>query len=172
MIKIKFDMPENYLQVSKIYESEFRTAMYESVTMLEGAVIKGTPVFLAFLRNGIFGKVISAYRGVVGVAGPAQIYAWVVEAGRKPGGKFPPPDAIARWLKGSIKGKRFVAEIKAAYGIKKDSTALKSATFLKSRGIANKGTKGAFMFEKGQIETEPRIRRRFNKAAQRANARL
>ncbi|KKL13387.1 hypothetical protein LCGC14_2526250, partial [marine sediment metagenome] len=120
---------------------------------------------------GVTGQVLSPFEGRVGEQGPATRYIDVIEKGRRPG-KFPPPDAIELWLRRTSKGKAFVSSVKSTYNIKSQASALRQATFLKSRGIAQKGIRAVKMFEKTERSERRRIERFFRKAARRAERRL
>lgn len=82
---------------------------------------------------------------VIFVEGAGAKYAEFVEFGRGPG-KFPPPPEIEKWLVKSRQGRRVVTGVKRKFKIKKRETAVKSATYLVSRKIAQKGTKGKLVF--------------------------
>lgn len=150
----------------KITEKEYRRAMFKSVTLGETTIAGLAPVgATAHLRQGIVGKVKSPFQGVVGIAGPASKYGDIRERGRRPG-RFPPPDAIEYWLQRSNRGKAFVASIAADYDLK-PAAALKAATFLKSRGIARHGYRGAWMFKKGEKRIRPKVLKFFRNATDR-----
>lgn len=89
------------------------------------------------------------------IGGEASKYADFVEHGRGPGG-YPPPDKIRAWLSISPKGKRFVNAIAADYGLTGEA-ALRSATFLKSRGIAQRGTPAQNIFSDTEDKLAPRF---------------
>jgi len=83
-------------------------------------------------------------RAVVFVQPPADIYAGVMELGRRPGKKFPPLQAMLFWVKTRL-------------GIADEKQA-KSVAFLVGRKIARKGIAGHFMFKRafGTLQTELR----------------
>lgn len=149
-----------------VINREFRRAMTKSVIYAESQIAGLTPVgATAQLRQGIAGEVKTPFLGIVGVAGSAGKYSDIVEVGRRPG-RFPPPDAIEFWLRRSNKGKAFVASVAATYDLNPER-ALKSATYLKSRGIARRGTRGQRMFEKGTKRAEHRVVQFFTEALNR-----
>lgn len=173
-----------------VMDDEMNRAMAKSVILAEEAVALGTPVGVnGHLRIGIRGNMIpvvrwgmsgekgfiiaapAVYRGYVGVVGPAVKYAEPVEVGRK-AGKMPPDAPIRRWLEITDKGKAFVADIKEKYNIKKRSTALNSATFLKRRAIGRQGTRGAFMFQEGEQKVRSRVIAYFEAAKRAIEKRL
>src|SRR4030066_8819 len=77
--------------------------------------------------------------------GPGTKYIEVLEKGRRPGKRFPPPDPIRLWLRRTDKGKAFVQKIQEKYKLPYDK-ALERATYLKSMGIAKYGTIAVRMF--------------------------
>ena len=83
-------------------------------------------------------------RAVVFVQPPADLYAGVMESGRRPGAKFPPVQAMLFWVKTRL-------------GIEDEKLA-KSVAFLVGRKIAKKGIAGHFMFKRalGTLQTELR----------------
>ncbi len=83
-------------------------------------------------------------RAVVFVQPPADIYAGVMELGRRPGAKWPPVQAMLFWVKTRL-------------GIEDEKQA-KSIAYLVGRKIHFKGIKGHFMFKRalGTLQTELR----------------
>jgi len=83
-------------------------------------------------------------RAVVFVQPPADIYAGVMELGRRPGKKFPPLQAMLFW----VKTKLHIEDEKQA----------RSVAFLVGRKIVKKGIAGHFMFQRalGTLQTELR----------------
>lgn len=173
-VKAKLD-GEFFKHPQQVIDDEMNRAMVKSVILAEEAVALGTPVGVTgMLRTGIRGRIVSPidpYYGVVGVVGPAVKYAEPVEVGRK-AGKMPPDAPIRRWLEITDKGKAFVADIKEKYNIKKRSTALNSATFLKRRAIGRQGTRGAFMFQEGEQKVRSRVIAYFEAAKRAIEKRL
>ena len=78
-------------------------------------------------------------------SGPAKSYIEVVEQGRRPNKRKPPPEPIERWLRFSSKGRRFVREIASKYNLSPEK-ALQRATFLKVRAIGKYGIKAVHMY--------------------------
>jgi hypothetical protein len=154
MIRVKAKATGNlFIKSQQIINEEMNRAMAKAVIRLEGEVSNETPVGVTgFLRTGIRGNIVSPvpmYRGIVGVVGAAVKYAQIVEVGREPG-RMPPDAPIRRWIKITDKGRAFMADVAQAHGIKNKKRALDSATWLKRKGIAERGTRGAFMFEKAE----------------------
>ena len=162
-IKTKLDGVFFSKDRDRIMKGEYNQAMHSAVILTTEEVVRLAPVGVTGFLSKVQWKVVSPFHGVVGSHPVSSKYALVVEVGRKPG-KFPPPEPIRRWLQITDKGKAFVATITAAYKIKKKETALRSATFLKSRGIARQGTKGAFMFQEGEKRATPRVNKLFERA--------
>ena len=59
---------------------------------------KGLKGVTGQLIGGIKGRTITPVYGRVGVEGPAAVYGEVMEKGRRPGSKMPPPEALERWV--------------------------------------------------------------------------
>jgi hypothetical protein len=138
----------NEREIRTVIEREFHRAMTEIVLFGESEIAKNTPVGVTgHARQGVIGKVLSPFLGIIGFHGSAAKYGRFVEHGRKRG-KFPPFAAIELWVKRTEEGKRLIAWVKRTYKIKNNAQALKQATFLKARAIARRGTRGAFMFKK------------------------
>jgi hypothetical protein len=74
--------------------------------------------------------------------GSAAKYADVVEKGRRPGRRMPPPDAIARWME----VKRIRPRSKSGGFEKSTPAKRKSMAFLIARSIGKKGIPGTFYF--------------------------
>ena len=96
-------------------------------------------------RAGITHKTENWHRARVFEKGPGTKYIEVLEKGRRPGKRFPPPDPIRLWLRRTDKGKAFVQKIQEKYKLPYDK-ALERATYLKSMGIAKYGTIAVRMF--------------------------
>jgi len=134
-------------EVNLIVNDEFKRAMQATVDAGEKLVAAKTPVgATGNARRSIEGRVIKPDHGEIAGEGTGKNYIDFVEAGRR-GGKAPPRAPIELWLRRTAKGRRFVAAVKARYKIKSDVTALNQAVYLKQRGIARRGTPGAFMFK-------------------------
>lgn len=159
----------------RIIDEEMNRGMARALILSEAEISSETPVGVtALLRTGIRGHIyspVAPYYGSVRVAGPAVKYAEVVEVGRDPG-RMPPDAPIRRWLQITDKGKAFIADVKQKYGIKTKKRALDSATWLKRKGVAEQGTRGAFMFEKSEKKLRPAINAIFERARQEIEKRL
>ncbi|MFQ5638219.1 MAG: hypothetical protein ACE5IR_09535 [bacterium] len=166
----RFTQPRSALGIIK---QEFQRGMIKAVGHVEGKVKEKVPVGVTeTAQSGVVGKVLNPFEGRVGEQGPAVKYIEVIEKGRRPGKKFPPPDAIELWLRHTDKGKAFVQSVKAKYKIKSNVSALRQATFLKSRGIAQRGIRAVKMFEKTERRERRNIEKFFRQAAKRAERRL
>jgi hypothetical protein len=117
-----------------VYAKRMRAGMGEATTYLKGLVQVETPVDEGILRGGIFTDIRGEGIGIHGIVAPgggSRDYAAVVENGRRPGARMPPPQALRNWLR--------------HHGLPE------SMAFVVARSIARKGTKGAHMFAKAQI---------------------
>lgn len=83
-------------------------------------------------------------RAVVFAQPPADIYAGVMELGRRPGAKFPPVQAMLFWVKTQL-------------GIEDEKQA-KSIAYLVGRKIHLKGIKGHFMFKRAFATLQTELR--------------
>lgn len=133
----------------RIYDDEFKKAMIWSVNTAESEVIKqavkkGLRGVTGHLIGGIRGKVITNYKGSVGVEGAASKYSDVMEKGRKPGKAppFKPINVIAIWVKRKL-------------GVELENIA--SVAFLISRKIKAKGIKGRHFFKAAEKIVTPKI---------------
>lgn len=122
MLRTRFGPPE----VSR----RLRAALQDMVAMLQGEVVKRTPVgATGLLRGGITtdvrGTGFHDMRGTVSATGAAAKYAAVVEHGRSPGA-FPPRAPLELWAQ------RVLGDASLWYVV--------------ARKIARSGTKGQFMF--------------------------
>lgn len=91
------------------------------------------------------------------VVGPRADVAPVVEEGRRPNRRPPPPSEIARWLRITTKGQKLLArfqEERRQDGLKRISAnrAAKMLSFRVARSIGSKGTPGIHMFRETQKE--------------------
>lgn len=107
-------------------------------------------------RSSINYQFLSPFPNLVGSVGSPLEYVPVIEYGRKPGGKFPPVDAIRLWVKRKL-------------GVPEKE--IDSVAFLVGRHIAKYGTEGVHMFKEGFEAAEPHIINLFNNAVRGATAR-
>lgn len=178
MIKVPIKFTGNAFNgnYSAIVSQELRSAMQESVLILESEVAQETPVNFGTLRAGIRGEVQTPFMGTVGVVGPGERYYKFVEDGRRPG-KFPPMKAIILWVRRKLKPHVLARSIKTRRITKQlrgdaQLSALERVSFLVARKIAEKGTTGAKMFAKGVKAKTPQILRRFQIASNNIGRRL
>lgn len=138
--------------------------MFVVTNQLESDVARKTPVATGALRAGVTNevKISGNVEGRVFVKGPAKRYAEVVEFGRRPGQRWPPPAPIRRWLRFSGKGKAFIRSVKAQYNLS-DEKALERATYLKQRGIGVYGIKEKLMFKRAFKKRKKWVFNRFDK---------
>jgi hypothetical protein len=105
------------------------------LALMWGVVVPLTPVGVTSVLRGswIADPVIQNGTSLIGVLGNPQLYADVMEEGRTPGARMPPPDAIAAWV------------------------ALKLGPdvdpFVVARSIGQKGIEGRRMLQKAQSIT-------------------
>jgi hypothetical protein len=147
----------------------------KAILLLENAVKtkiqQGRPPHGATVATGtLYGAVFSemhgspvAPYGVVAVSPPADRYALVVEKGRTPGARMPPPEALITWVRQKLgqaitavatvtgkSGKPQRAKAKAA-------DADRSLAFVVARSIGRKGFPGVHMFENAFNEQQQNV---------------
>jgi hypothetical protein len=135
-----------------VAEKHMRKAMRVSVTDVEAAVVPLTPVGVSKrLRGSMASEVQGHGPNIVGLVGSTlkgEKYPAVMEFGRRPGAKMPPPRALERWV-------HLVLKVPAAE--------VKGVAYLVARAIARKGIKGKRFLEKGFKKAQPKVIRNFNK---------
>lgn len=128
-------------------------AMQQSVVTVISAVRPNVPVGVsARLRRSIVSKVSSSVRGVVGSVFSSltsEKYPEVMEFGRRPGARMPPPSALERWVRLKL-------------GVPPNRVA--GVAFVIARSIARKGIKGRFFMKKGLDASRSRINGFFKRA--------
>ena len=86
----------------KIYQEQIERSMVWSVNEakieIQRHIKRKGLTFDGHLHNSIIGKVVKWDKGVVGVTGAAAKYAEVMELGRRPGSRMPPPYPLTRWV--------------------------------------------------------------------------
>lgn len=119
----------------------------QAVDVFEQLVVGFTPVgATSALQSGTSTNVYGVGANVYGeVTNPVR-YGLPVEYGRKPG-KRPPRDAIELWVVRKL-------------GLR--GAEARSAAFLIARAIGRRGTKGAFMFQKGFDQGKPIVLRLYD----------
>ena len=149
----------------EVIRQELAAAMTEAVALLERAVKTKTPVGVfgaeGGLLAGIHGEVINAGGAEVrGIVGHQSQYGDVIELGRRPGQKWPPPGVLLRWIEKKI----------TQWGggtVEKRENSAKGLEFVIRRKIGVKGFEGAKMFEKALAENWPKIQQIFDRAGYR-----
>ena len=155
IIEIKTRGPVFDGRFNGIMDKEYRGAMTDSIYKLENEIAKNTPVGVTgILRAGIQGRVVSPYRGRVGVVGAAAKYGDIRERGRRPGPvSREGQESIALWVKRKLQIR--------------NEKELKSVAYLVTRKIRKKGYKGAFMFKNAEKKLRGWVIRRFEIATKR-----
>jgi hypothetical protein len=145
----------------EISTQELVTAMNQSVVTLESAIKPLTPVFRGRLRGSIASQVIREGPGsIVGKVGSTlkdEEYPAVMEFGRRPGAKMPPPSALERW-------------VHLVLGV--PTSEARGVAFTVARGIARKGIKGRRFMRRGFEASKGKIKDYFDQALQRIADRL
>lgn len=141
---------------NRIADKHLKSAMTRSVVALESAIVPEVPVGVsARLRNSIASEVIHegplSIIGKVGSTLKNEIYPIVMEFGRRPGARMPPPAALERWVHLQLK-----VPAKDAPGV----------AFLVARAIAIRGIRKREYMKKGWEKTKERVYAFFDTALQ------
>ncbi len=138
---------------SSALKQELTTALWIIGLQIQRETQIRTPFSTGILRASILStEPREMPQGLQVVVGTSVPYSTVVEFGRSPNSRMPPPSAIADWLR--IKHRL------------SEEQALKLAWPV-ARGIAKRGTKGKFMFTNAMNTVEPMIDDIVNAAIQR-----
>lgn len=108
--------------------------------LIWAAVVKGSPVGVTSHLRGSWRPetLVTGAGGVIGIVGSPLDYSEVVERGRTPGAKMPPPDALATWV-----ATKLGADV---------------SPFVVARSIGRKGIKEVRMLQKAVAMTTPAAR--------------
>lgn len=139
-------------QGDKIVDKHALAAMQSSVVTVVGAVRPLVPVGVSGqARRSISKTIQSTVRGLTGTVFSKinSIYPSVLNFGRRPGKRMPPPQALERWVR-----------LKLGVAANK----VKQVAFVVARSIGRKGFKGAFFMQKGFEKSKAAIHR-FGKIA-------
>lgn len=137
----------------KIADKHLIKAMRKSVASIESSAKRAAPVGVSSkLRNSIASEVRPKGNEIIGRVGSTmkkEAYPMVMERGRRPWGKAPPPGALDRWVRIKL-------------GVPKRR--VKSVAFLIGRKIAQRGITGRFFLRKAYFKNKPKVER-FHKEA-------
>ena len=137
----------------KIAGKHFKNAMLRSTILIERNVKPLTPVGVSgHLRKSIHHQVRGVGVNITGIVGSSmkkEIYPLVMEEGREPGAKMPPPKALERWVWIVLKVPR---------------EQVKGTAFVVARAIGKRGIKGKFFLKKGFEKSQRRVEQYFAKA--------
>jgi hypothetical protein len=136
----------------KIAGKHYRKAMRKSVTTIEEKVKPLTPLFRGRLRQSIVSEVRGTgveLTGVVGSNLKKEAYPAVMEFGRKPGAKMPPPKALERWV---------------WLVLKPPKKMVKGIAFVIARAIGKRGIKGKRFLQRGFERSKRQVYANFSKA--------
>lgn len=157
---VKIDLSGNVVtgKAGALLQKSLNRTLVKWLLTIDNRVSEKIPVGVGGdARRGVSHKLDSFLSGRIYETGPATSYIVPLEKGRRKNKRMPPANAIEHWLKFTDKGKAFVRVIKEKYNLKTDVAALKSATFLKRRAIAQKGTRPVRMFQRTYKETKPLV---------------
>jgi len=120
-----------------------------------GAVATGT--LLGAVFSEMMGTPVNPY-GIVAVSPPADRYGLVVEEGRRPGQKMPPPEALILWVRRKFRDAISVTATVLGKGgqprrsKKKAAATERGLAFVIARSIGKKGFPGVHMFRRAFTE--------------------
>jgi hypothetical protein len=132
-------------------------------------IVPGVPVGVSSrLKNSIGSEIrtegIGSIVGVVGSSLKDEEYPKVMELGRRPGAKMPPPEALVRWV--HVKGLAGTYSVKTHRrqgGKAKVAQQDLQVAFMIARAIARKGIKGRFYMKNGLDKARPSIAKFFKR---------
>ncbi len=127
-------------------------AMTQSVVALESAIKPLVPVFRGRLRGSIGSQVMQEVGSVVGKVGStlkSEDYPAVMEFGRRPGAKMPPPSALERWV-------HLVLRV--------PNENARGVAYTVARSIARRGIKGRRFMARGYEASQGIIQQYFSDA--------
>lgn len=131
----------------EVFYKHFKAGMHRSVTAIHKDVVPNTPVGVSSrLRNSMVSEVTQTMGSVVGRVGSsltAEIYPMVMEKGRRPGARMPPPQALERWVHIQL-------------GVPNERAL--SVAFVIARSIARRGIKGHFMLKNAWESNRLKVR--------------
>lgn len=151
-LKFKLSGPLLEGKYALIFDREMLRATQDSVRLVSRNIRAKAPVGASGnLRRGIHGKVLSPFKGVIRVEGPAEKYAEFPELGRR-AGRWPPIEPIRRWVQAIL------------HPPKKE---LDSVTFLVRRKIGEEGYRGKHFFRSTAAKSERAVQGIFARAVKR-----
>lgn len=132
----------------------------------QGRAPHGATVATGTLLASVFSEMRgtpAAVHGVVAVSPPADRYALVVEMGRTPGARMPPPSALILWVRQKLGNAITAVATVTGKGGKtqrskaKAKSAEEGLAFLIARSIGKKGFPGVHMFERAFTEQQQNV---------------
>jgi hypothetical protein len=150
------ELIEKFGNATPLIQRELKRGMFQSVNAIRSEVIPLTPVGVSGRLRGSIGSSVSgegfSIVGKVGSSLKDTVYPAVMEFGRAPGSKMPPPDALLRWVHLVVHpGKK--NELSVAWQI--------------ARSIGIKGIKGRHYLQRGFDAAKGKIEGYFQQARDR-----
>lgn len=147
-----------------VFPPAIRSAVTETVALLEREVKRRVPIGVTeAARGSIAGEVrVGTALGMgdaLGTVGSPIAYVRVLNDGRRPGQRMPPPESLELWVRRKItktgpRGGNIGLTVKEA----------RSIAFLIARAIGRRGTPPLHFFEDALTENEARIRAIWHRA--------
>jgi hypothetical protein len=143
--------------------------MEAATTFTVSKITPNVPVGVSSrLKNSIGSEIrtegIGSVVGRVGSSLEGEEYPAVMEFGRKPGAKMPPPEALVRWV--HVKGLAGTYSIKTRRrqgGKKRQANEDLQVAWMIARAISRKGIKGKFYMRTGLQKAKPSVPKFFKK---------
>lgn len=137
---------DGMLSYDRLANRHLERAMSKSVKTIEGGARKTWPVGISGRsRNSLASTVFYEASDLVGVVGStlgSEIYPKVIETGRKPGSKAPPPGALDRWVE---------------LVLKVPANEIRGVAYLIGRKIARRGLVGKFPLRRAYFAARAKI---------------
>lgn len=169
-LSVDVDAP-TFPEPDAIFREELERGTTQALALLEREVKIRTPRGATGAARGSIGSEVRWGRAaglgrpvLLGLLGSPLAHVPVLEHGRRPGQKMPPPDALVLWVR-----RKLTVEVKGRGGkVRTRRPTLKEAegiAFVIARSIAAKGTEAVRMFEQALEENEATVFEIFDRTA-------
>ena len=146
-------------EAERIWHQGIEDALDVMADIVLGKAKKYAPVDSGRLRNGLFVELPEGRRGGVRFVTSPSPYAYVMEHGRKPGGKWPPEAPISLWVRRQL-------------GIPPEDPRHASAVYFLRRKIAKQGIQPRAFFQLAADFGNEEARRVFDRAMRHVGRKL
>jgi hypothetical protein len=158
-----------------VMEREIRRTLQASLLLIEGDAKTNVARDVGRLGSSINSRVQGTFPRITGSVGPSVRYGYVVEFGRRPGGRMPPVDALVGWVRrhwspGSSPTRAGPARSRAWQ--QAGAERLRSRAFALARSIQRRGTRPQPFMEPAYRRNRLRISAMFARIGVRTTAYL